>query len=685
MLKLLKHLSEKEKLTAWFSYIVNAYLLYIVWSLSSLSANTLFLQPQPALSLLQVLLLILVVSLGQHYLNLRFALFKPSNLFTVLMSACLFLGVYKSPSPLLVFGFLLLGLAVYFKLFFGKEEAAYLIPASLLLTFPKAIALIYRPFPLDLKHFGIEADKWDSSRLWLLLLAVCYALCAYFLLNVVRQTKVKKNIISLADKEKKLYGLVIFIGLTYVLYLCLVVAYKAKTLSVSTFDIGIFAQMFESMRRDFTPITTLERDRLLSHFAVHISPIYYLMLPVYSLLPYLETLEILQVLIVFSGGLPLYFLLKDLHLPNVARPLLWLLFILTPAMTTAGSYHLHENCFLVPCLLWLIYANMKQWRWRLLLIVLLTLMIKEDAFIYVVALGLYFLWQNRFPQSFAAKRRIFFSQLIFPLIYFACCVFILNHYGDGLLVSRFDLLSGQEGFGGIIQTVFLNPGYIFGSFFTQHKLQYLFLLFISMAFLPLMQKRWENYFLLLPLIAINLLSNYDYQTDFGFQYSYGSTILVFFMALLALEGFYTYWLDKDEKHSTVSVRILTFIMTALLFSATILYSYTNSWYKDILYYQQNQEKFTAIHKTLAALPTEKKILAHYSYTTDLRRTKELYDIFYHNDQSFDPSVDLVVTPRSTVEHQETSTESEIVKIYMANGFTETEQSTKDVLILQRTD
>ncbi|MGZ7204700.1 DUF2079 domain-containing protein, partial [Streptococcus pyogenes] len=103
-------------------------------------------------------------------------------------------------------------------------------------------------------------------------------------------------------------------------------AYKITTFSGSTFDIGIFSQMFESMRRDFSQVTTLERDRFMSHFAVHISPIYYLLLPFYYVFPYGETLEILQILIVFSGVIPLYLILKKMEFPTFTKPLILLWF-----------------------------------------------------------------------------------------------------------------------------------------------------------------------------------------------------------------------------------------------------------------------------------------------------------------------------------------------------------------------
>ncbi len=44
--------------------------------------------------------------------------------------------------------------------------------------------------------------------------------------------------------------------------------------------------------------------------AVHISPIYYLILPFYMLFPYVETLEVMQVL-VSSQRIPLCLILKN--------------------------------------------------------------------------------------------------------------------------------------------------------------------------------------------------------------------------------------------------------------------------------------------------------------------------------------------------------------------------------------
>ena len=70
------------------------------------------------------------------------------------------------------------------------------------------------------------------------------------------------------------------------------------------------------MRHDFRKVTTLERDRTLSHFGVHISPYLLFDLALYMLFPYVETLDIAQTVIVFSAVIPLCLILKKIQLPK---------------------------------------------------------------------------------------------------------------------------------------------------------------------------------------------------------------------------------------------------------------------------------------------------------------------------------------------------------------------------------
>lgn len=666
----------------WFLHLINAFLVYAILSLLVLPTETTFIELKATIPFLFALSFILFIAGCAYLLTLRLDKFRPQTAFVGLITAYLFLAIVKSPSLLITAGFFLLGFAVYAKLSWEKNKYRQFLPLGLLLTFPKVAYLVYHPAALDLQRFVIDNSSWNINRIWIILLSILYAVCAYLLLSRLSDRLFSKALES-QKASQYLYGLVGFLGLAYVAYLCIVSAYNVTTLSVSTFDIGIFTQMFESMKRDFSQVTTLERDKFMSHFGVHISPIYYLLLPFYYFFPYGETLEVLQVLVVFSGVIPLYLILKKMDFPSFTKPLILLWFFVTPALTTAGSYHLHENCFLVPLLLWLIYANMRQWKWQLGLIVLLTLMIKEDAFIYVVSIGLYFLLQKRFALSKHSKWIIVFSQLLFPILYFVACLFILNQYGEGAMVSRFDnfLLEGQEGLSKVLENIFLNPTYTFASFFTQAKLKYIFILFLTQAFLPILQREWANYLLFIPLVVINLLSDWIYQVDFGFQYSYGSNTLTLFLSILALEAL---WQRFSQKGNLVlaSKRILGLISLATVFSAGILYAHINGWHHNALSYFRDRQRFDDIQYTLSTIPRDKTVLAFHTYTVSLRSVPELYDIFYHNEKEFDEKIDIVVVPRSILENTE-STEHEVLSLYLEQGYQEGAQSTEQVLILEK--
>src|SRR5699024_7070503 len=82
--------------------------------------------------------------------------------------------------------------------------------------------------------------------------------------------------------------------------------FRYLTYSAPNYDFGLFSQMFYYMKETFMPLTTSERGTLLSHFAIHVSPIFYLLLPGYLIFPNPMYLQIMQAVILASGVIPLY-------------------------------------------------------------------------------------------------------------------------------------------------------------------------------------------------------------------------------------------------------------------------------------------------------------------------------------------------------------------------------------------
>ena len=649
---------------------IGAYLMMILVDLLTSTSKDLFLTLSP----------ISLLNLGVFFVSVPLLIFVPKKISSlsihriniIVSSLILLVAFFKSISFFLALGFIFLSLLLFTGAFLRNEKYSYLYLFVILLTTPRLLTLA--SINLQDTALGFHAINLAETRfntiLWPVLLA--FFLSAIFLI-LFNNLPIEKYI----EKYKKIFNYsVLSFVILYVVYLSIVVAYKVKTFDGSTFDIGIFSQMFHRMSTDLTAITTLERDRFLSHFAVHISPIFYLLLPFYKFLPHVETLEVLQIWVVFSAVIPLRLLLKRLNFSKSINSLIIAWFVLIPVMTTAGGYHLHENCFLVPLIIWLFYFISSEQKWKILLVTLLLLFVKEDAFIYVVSIGLYFLFQKRFSLSSQTKKWIILVDFILPVLYFALGLYLLNTYGEGGMVSRFEpyLLEGENGILSVLKNLILHPTYVFSKLLIARKLGYLFFVLAPLVFLPLVQRTWSNYLLSLPLIVINLLPDWPYQYDIGFQYSYGSQTLLFIMALLALE-------DLKEHKFIKEKTTLAMVTVGIIMSGTLLHHFTHNWSFNIGYYFEHKEKFDTMRYTLESLPEEASVVTEGGYTPALRNHQYLYDIFYHNDKKADDSIDYIVIPREQKGNNKVY--DPIIESYESLGYKESKYATKELFILEK--
>lgn len=478
---------------------------------------------------------------------------------------------------------------------------------------------------------------------------------------------------------------------------------RVAALHTPTYDQGLFTQMFHYMRRTGLPLTTLERDMLLSHFNVHISPIFYLYLPFFALWPSAYCLELLQIITVLLALIPLsQFLKQELKLKPTWRYTICLLYVYAPAITGANFYDVHENCFLPVCLFALLLANWRKKQGQVLLWTLLTLAIKEDAMLYVVCLGVYFLCKDlvnyyehadksaciaKLQQSLKRywQHDMFFLsvQIILPLVYFVGAVYYLNKFGQGAMLNRFAnlLLPGQAGFLTIIANFFWHPLFILRQIFTKEKLTYLLIILLALGALPLRQRHLYNYLLFGPLVIMNLLSNYPYQHSLVFQYNYGSNALLIYLTALSLHN----WQLKLKTEQTVSgtrqrvykryvqVLLTLGVIASLSVSGFLLKRISYSW----TVYQAKAGEINVLKAKLMKIPRDKRILADTFLTSYLADVPELYDLGYHASKQPDLTIDYVLAYRNL-------REQEVVNSYRRLGYMEIrELSTDKLLVLKK--
>lgn len=400
---------------------------------------------------------------------------------------------------------------------------------------------------------------------------------------------------------------------SYILCFCLLAVWiglvtvcRYLTFRAPCFDMGIFSQMFESMRRTGAPITTCERNLALSHFQVHTSPIFYALLPLYAIAPSPVTLQIGQALVTASGLIPLYLLCRRHRLESATTLFLGIAYILFPALSGSCFYDLHENCFLAPCLLWVAYGMTAKKTWVIVLSAAATLAIKEDAGIYLAFLGLYF-WLGE-------KRGKMGSLLFFAaVVAFCAATWYLSKYGDGILSSRFDNLVYEPG-GGMVQifkTVWVHPAYVLRECFTVEKLQYLLLMLLPFGGLLMCKTPPARYLLLGPMLLLNVMPDYEYLHTIHYQYNFGTTVLLFYFVILQLAG-----LDQKRQRAQALSAVL---LTGLLFAGTMVGS---GWY--IENYFQNRTTYQQMEADLDRIPADASVTASTFLVAHLSDHEELY-------------------------------------------------------------
>ncbi|MGN0468296.1 MAG: DUF2079 domain-containing protein [Acutalibacteraceae bacterium] len=395
---------------------------------------------------------------------------------------------------------------------------------------------------------------------------------------------------------------------------CSISVLRYVTYSAPNYDFGIFCNMFYNMKKSGLPISSCERDTVLSHFAVHISPIYYLLLPIYCVFSSPITLAVLQPIIVFSGVIPLYLLAKQLKLSNNTNMFMCIVFALFTPLSSGCFYDLHENCFLVPLLLWLFYFFEKDKKIPMFIFMLLVLLVKEDAFIYIAFFSLYVIIGRKKYLSGSLM-------LVISGAYFLFACFMLSKYGTGVMSSRYANLSESDGLIGAAKTILLNPGYAVSQVLetktdSPDKFYYLAKIFCPLMFLPFCCKDFPRFILILP-IFINLLTTYSYQYDISFQYTFGICAFLLYLSLLNLA-------DMPEKKQQ-KMSFAAIIMSFMLF-ATIVIPKCDAY---IMKYIDNKDNYEKITEAIEIIPDDAEVTASTYILPHLAQRDIIYEDEYH--------------------------------------------------------
>ena len=414
--------------------------------------------------------------------------------------------------------------------------------------------------------------------------------------------------------KKKTNIIVAIVGILLFAFVGIITVYRYLTYSNSTFDFGIFTQMYENMKQTGAISTTLERNRVLSHFGVHFSPIFYIALPIYFIFPSPVTVQLIQAFMVALPVIPIVLISRKYKLSNWMTVGAVLLYALYPATAGGTLYDIHENCFLTFLILMAIWAIEKKKNILTAIMVLLVFFVKEDAPVYIMVLGTFYLFSRK-----DKKRGLIL--MVTSAIYFIIATSVVKSYGLGIMDNRFSNLfyDQQKGLSQLIRTVLVNPGYVISQIVANYdangmeKIGYILLMFVPMAAVIFRNgKKYSRFILISPVIVINLLTLYVYQHDITFQYNFGSIALMMYLVIMNMA-------DLKPKKAKVAISVAV-ICAGVMFMGSMaprLNYYTSKYSQDKVTYEK-------INIALSAVPKNASVCASGFFTPHLKNL-EMYD------------------------------------------------------------
>ena len=414
--------------------------------------------------------------------------------------------------------------------------------------------------------------------------------------------------------KKKTNIIVAIVGILLFAFVGIITVYRYLTYSNSTFDFGIFTQMYENMKQTGSISTTLERNRVLSHFGVHFSPIFYIALPIYFIFPSPVTVQLIQAFMVALPVIPIVLISRKYKLSNWMTVGAVLLYALYPATAGGTLYDIHENCFLTFLILMAVWAIEKKKNILTAIMVLLVFFVKEDAPVYIMVLGTFYLFSRK-----DKKRGLIL--MVTSAIYFIIATSVVKSYGLGIMDNRFSNLfyDQQKGLSQLIRTVLVNPGYVISQIVANYdangmeKIGYILLMFVPMAAVIFRNgKKYSRFILISPVIVINLLTLYVYQHDITFQYNFGSIALMMYLVIMNMA-------DLKPKKAKVAISVAV-ICAGVMFMGSMaprLNYYTSK-------YSQDKATYEKINIALSAVPKNASVCASGFFTPHLKNL-EMYD------------------------------------------------------------
>lgn len=322
--------------------------------------------------------------------------------------------------------------------------------------------------------------------------------------------------IQFAATLRKHLPTIVVVGaaLAYAIYFSYYTLLHHRRFGTSGFDLGININWCYNALQGSPFRSTVLYGPDGGHFiANHAIFAMFLWLPLFALQPGAEVLLIYQSVMIGIAAVPLYLFARSL-LPRWTAVIVALAYLLYAPLHGPNFYDYHELPVALPfhfTLYWLIATNRLKWA---ALVVPVLWAHREDVAVGLIILGTFLTlagYRVRFGIGLALASLIWFILIKFV---------IMPSAGSWWFAEIYKELQpgGTGGYGGVIQTILINPAYFFSTLLREQKLIYFLHLFAPLAFLP--ARRFLLLLLAIPGFFFTLMTTaYPPTVSIAFQYT----------------------------------------------------------------------------------------------------------------------------------------------------------------------
>mgnify|MGYP003972475365 CR=1 FL=1 len=400
----------------------------------------------------------------------------------------------------------------------------------------------------------------------------------------------------------------------YILLFSFLSLKKYYAFGYNAFDLAIFNQVFFNTAEGRWFDMTINLN---SYLADHFTPIIFLLLPIYKLIPRPETLLILQTVILALSAWPLYKISEYISKDSLISLVVAILWLVNPFIHNVNIFEFHLLPIAIFLFFWLFYFYQTNNFKLFVLFFILSLLVREDIALIVVGFSIL---------SFLDKRSWKWRLLpLFGLIYFfGALKFISSVYqGDNYKFIIYYSWLGGNSLSEIFMGSIMHPIKVLLHVFSFQNISTIFILLLTFLFLPLISPRYF-WLAFVPFMQFALTVGYFNMTVVRMHYG------LYFLPTLFISNIFSLDILKNKKKFLFSKHIYAngniikfiFIFTIIYFSITL------SPIKYIFNTFQSSEVIALKKEFLSQIPNEASVMSDAGFASVLSNRQSLYPMLY---------------------------------------------------------